>query len=146
MTGETVIGLSSPPPTHWARACEENHPAPLISFLTFLCPSPPRWLAPEVLREGRQSRASDVFSFAIIMWEMLTWQIPYTGYFSLQASVMMKCGEYSVDVSHKQAWQNHMNGNCRPRSKRDMAMYSPGHTPCSHTFCPSSGDVQPHPR
>ena len=44
----------------------------------------PRWLAPEVLRNGRSSRASDVFSFAVIMWEMLTWQIPYTGYFSLQ--------------------------------------------------------------
>eukprot|EP00955_Chlamydomonas_euryale_P106071 365679-Chlamydomonas_euryale.AAC.31 len=46
--------------------------------------SNPRWLAPEVLKEGCSSRAADVFSFAIIMWEMLTWQIPYTGYFSLQ--------------------------------------------------------------
>eukprot|EP00798_Chlamydomonas_sp_ICE-L_P010698 gene10698-12394_t len=46
----------------------------------------PRWLAPEVLRQGRSSRSADVFSLAIIMWEMLTWQIPYTGYFSVQVT------------------------------------------------------------
>ncbi len=33
---------------------------------------------------GKSSKSSDVFSFAIIMWEVLTWQVPYTGYFSVQ--------------------------------------------------------------
>lgn len=39
----------------------------------------PRWLAPEALARGRVMRASDVYSFAMVMWEMLTWQEPYAG-------------------------------------------------------------------
>ena len=39
----------------------------------------PRWLAPEVLRGGGATagRPSDVFSFGIVMWELLTWEIPW---------------------------------------------------------------------
>ena len=51
----------------------------------------PRWTAPEVIRESAIGTAGDVYSFAIIMWEMLTWQIPYTGYFSVQVSCVHVC-------------------------------------------------------
>ena len=37
----------------------------------------PRWLAPELLRGEGAGRASDVFSFGIIMWELMTWQTPW---------------------------------------------------------------------
>ncbi|KIY95342.1 hypothetical protein MNEG_12620 [Monoraphidium neglectum] len=39
----------------------------------------PRWVAPEALhpKHPRISKASDVYSFAIIMYEMLTWSMPY---------------------------------------------------------------------
>lgn len=39
----------------------------------------PRWLAPEVLRGGGATagRPSDVFSFGIVMWELLTWEVPW---------------------------------------------------------------------
>jgi len=37
----------------------------------------PAWAAPEVLNHDKVSLASDVFSFAIVMWEMLTWQPPF---------------------------------------------------------------------
>jgi serine/threonine protein kinase len=36
-----------------------------------------RYLAPEVLRGGPPSRQSDVFSFAIILWQLATCQVPY---------------------------------------------------------------------
>ena len=39
----------------------------------------PRWMAPEVLVEGKHSKASDVFSFAVVLWELATLQVPWDG-------------------------------------------------------------------
>ena len=35
------------------------------------------WMAPEVIRTGKYSRASDVWSFGVVLWELLTGQQPY---------------------------------------------------------------------
>ncbi len=43
-----------------------------------------RWTAPEVIRDSRMDKAADVYSFAIIMWELLTWQQPYKDMMSIQ--------------------------------------------------------------
>lgn len=37
----------------------------------------PRWCAPEVLEGETATPASDVFSFGVVMWEMLTWETPW---------------------------------------------------------------------
>lgn len=37
----------------------------------------PYWCAPEVLQHKKGSRAGDVYSFGIVMWEMLTWDMPF---------------------------------------------------------------------
>jgi serine/threonine protein kinase len=39
----------------------------------------PCWTAPEVLRGEKYSEAADVFSFGIVMWEVLTRRQPYAG-------------------------------------------------------------------
>jgi serine/threonine protein kinase len=44
----------------------------------------PRWTAPEVIRDSQIGTAGDVYSFAIIMWELLTWQQPYEEMMSVQ--------------------------------------------------------------
>ena len=46
----------------------------------------PRWLAPEVVRSHDYSSASDVFSFGIVMWELLTWQLPWENLGPFQVS------------------------------------------------------------
>ena len=39
----------------------------------------PRWCAPEAIRESRYSKEADVYSFGIVLWELLTWQEPWEG-------------------------------------------------------------------
>ncbi|KAL4430024.1 hypothetical protein ABPG77_004394 [Micractinium sp. CCAP 211/92] len=38
----------------------------------------PRWLAPEVMKGGRATPAADTYSFGIVMWELLTWELPWS--------------------------------------------------------------------
>jgi serine/threonine protein kinase len=49
----------------------------------------PRWLAPEILKETGYSKASDVYSFGIVMWEMMTWQVPWKDLTTWQIMGMM---------------------------------------------------------
>jgi serine/threonine protein kinase len=37
----------------------------------------PHWMAPEILKGEKYECESDVYSFGILLWEMLTGQIPY---------------------------------------------------------------------
>ncbi len=36
-------------------------------------------MAPEVLMEGKQSKAADVYSFGLLLWELYTGGHPYKG-------------------------------------------------------------------
>ena len=45
--------------------------------LSSMAASNPRWLAPEILGGKGYSFSSDVYSFGMIMWEFLTWQVPW---------------------------------------------------------------------
>jgi serine/threonine protein kinase len=36
-------------------------------------------MAPEILRGEKYEEAADVYSFGVILWEMLTGDIPYMG-------------------------------------------------------------------
>lgn len=37
----------------------------------------PRWQAPEVLQGQPATLLSDVYSYGVVMWEMLTWEVPF---------------------------------------------------------------------
>ena len=39
----------------------------------------PHWMAPEILRGEKYTSAADVYSFGVILWEMLTLDIPFKG-------------------------------------------------------------------
>lgn len=44
----------------------------------------PQWMAPEVLRNDPSNEKSDVFSFGVILWELMTLKIPWASLNSLQ--------------------------------------------------------------
>lgn len=39
----------------------------------------PRWLAPELLQGEKATQASDVYAFGVVLWELLTWELPWEG-------------------------------------------------------------------
>ena len=39
----------------------------------------PQWVAPEVLRGSGSGPAADAFAFGVILWELLTWDMPWEG-------------------------------------------------------------------
>ncbi|XP_022013208.1 serine/threonine-protein kinase STY17 [Helianthus annuus] len=46
-----------------------------------------RWMAPEVIEHKPYDHIADVFSFAIVLWELLTGEVPYSYLTPLQAAV-----------------------------------------------------------
>ena len=46
-------------------------------MLSSMVASNPRWLAPEILAGLPYTVAADVYSFGVIMWELLTWEVPW---------------------------------------------------------------------
>lgn len=45
-----------------------------------------RWMAPEVIRHEAYDQRCDVYSFAILAWEMLTYRIPFDGMMPVEAA------------------------------------------------------------
>ena len=48
-------------------------------------PTNPIWLAPEIaLNDAEATAASDVYSFGMVLYELLTWKLPWEGYNAFQ--------------------------------------------------------------
>lgn len=48
------------------------------------CVGTHHWMAPEVLRGEEYSKAADVYSFGMILWEMISRKVPFHGYSAVQ--------------------------------------------------------------
>lgn len=51
-----------------------------------------RWMAPEIINHQPYDQKADVFSFAIVIWELLTAKVPYDTMTPLQAALGVRQG------------------------------------------------------
>jgi len=56
------------------------------------------WTAPEVLRHETYDEKSDVFSFGIVLWEMITGSIPFEGMDPIQAGIAVATGKLRPEI------------------------------------------------
>ena len=57
---------------------------------------PIRWSAPEVLTERKVSRASDVWSFGIVLWEILEGKMPYYDLLNNAEVIELVCNQHKT--------------------------------------------------
>jgi serine/threonine protein kinase len=48
-----------------------------------------RWMAPEVIEHRAYDNKADIFSFGIVLWELLTGKVPYTEHTALQVCALL---------------------------------------------------------
>jgi serine/threonine protein kinase len=58
----------------------------------------PRWMAPEVLQSSAYSKASDVYSYAIILWEIQTLEVPFAEFSQWQIIHAVTTDEERPDI------------------------------------------------
>lgn len=51
-----------------------------------------RWMAPEIINHKPYDHKADVFSFAIVLWELITLKVPYDNMTPLQAALGVRQG------------------------------------------------------
>eukprot|EP00163_Fabomonas_tropica_P006392 TRINITY_DN1595_c0_g1_i4.p1 TRINITY_DN1595_c0_g1~~TRINITY_DN1595_c0_g1_i4.p1 ORF type:complete len:608 (+),score=82.55 TRINITY_DN1595_c0_g1_i4:147-1970(+) len=59
----------------------------------------PHWMAPEILKGEKYSEKADVYSYALLLWELLTGEIPYANMGAVQLiGRLVKDPNYRVDI------------------------------------------------
>lgn len=54
----------------------------------------PRWHSPEVIKAHCYDKAADVYAFALILWELLSWELPFAAMSPYQ--IMLGVGEHGL--------------------------------------------------
>ncbi|XP_058062388.1 mitogen-activated protein kinase kinase kinase 11-like [Anopheles bellator] len=70
------------------------------------------WMPPEVIKSGTYSKASDVWSYGVLLWELLTGETPYKGFDSLSVAYGVAVNTLALPIPKTcpEAWGRLMKG------------------------------------
>lgn len=64
-----------------------------------------RWAAPEVIAHGKHTTSSDVWSFGILMWEVMSYgERPYWDMNDQEVNLLLGCSQFSAPTPLKLAY------------------------------------------
>ncbi|CAL5228984.1 g12220 [Coccomyxa viridis] len=90
---------------HWrVKVCDFNLSRVMeeSAVLSSMAATNPRWLAPEILAGRGYTFSSDVYSFGIILWEFLTWRVPWHEFGPWQVVAMVTDGHQRPEIPQEQ--------------------------------------------
>jgi len=61
----------------------------------------PHWMAPEILREEKYGEYSDIYSYGMILWEMVSRETPFKGFSITQIIGSVGFDNYRVPIPQK---------------------------------------------
>lgn len=70
------------------------------------------WMAPEVIKKSTFSKASDVWSYGVLLWELLTGETPYKGIDALAVAYGVAVNKLTLPIPSTcpQPWRCLMEG------------------------------------
>jgi serine/threonine protein kinase len=79
----------------------------------------PHWMAPEILRGEKYTEEADVYSFGVILWEMLCGEIPFMG--RSHAQITGVVGYYQESLQIGSQYNSDLRKVCHNCLKQDAS-------------------------
>lgn len=73
------------------------------------------WMAPEVIKNSTFSKASDVWSYGVVLWELLTGETPYKGIDTLAVAYGVAINKLTLPIPSTcpQPWRELMESKSK---------------------------------